>query len=459
MQSFEQERKNRKYMTIPFIIVLLAAILFTVLPGGARDIGAGRYSASANSLTAAERETVQMQIRASLTITEQVKLTADDAEINDHFGDSVAVWEDTAVIGAYEDDDDGSSSGAAYVFTRTGGVWSQQAKLTANDASAGDSFGDSAAVWEDTAVIGATGDDDGGSSSGSVYVFTRTAGIWSQQAKLTANDASAGDYFGDSVAISGDTVIVGAYGSNSSTGAAYVFTRTAGVWSQQAKLTASDGVSYHFFGSSVAVLGDTAVIGTPGDDDNGSWSGSAYVFTRAAGVWGQQTKLTADDTDVGDQFGTSVALAGETAVIGAKGDNHAGNYTGSAYVFTQTMGTWGQQAKLIASDAAEGDNFGYSVSVSGDTAVIGATEDDDGGNESGSAYVFTRIAGMWSQQDKLIASDAAAGDFLGRSVSIMEGTTVVGAFGDDSYTGSAYVFEVPNPLPHSVFLPVVVRSP
>ena len=216
--------------------------------------------------------------------TEVAKLLASDAASFDLFGWSVAIDGDTAVIGARNDDDAVGNSGSAYVFTRTGATWSPQAKLTASDAAVGDLFGWSVAIDGNTAVIGARNDDDGGSDSGSAYVFTRTGATWSQQAKLTASDAASIDFFGYSVAIDGDTAVIGAYadddgGSNS--GSAYVFTRTGETWSQQAKLTASDAASSDFFGYSVAIDGDTAVIGAPGNDDAGGNSGSAYVFELA----------------------------------------------------------------------------------------------------------------------------------------------------------------------------------
>ena len=295
------------------------------------------------------------------------------------------------MIGAWLDDDAGSTSGSAYVFVRGGGSWSQQAKLTAADAAAGDQFGLSVSVSGDTAVIGAFGDDDAGSTSGSAYVFVRDGGSWSQLAKLTAAGAAAGDQFGLSVSVSGDTAVVGAFGDDdagSTSGSAYVFVRDGGSWSQLAKLTAAGAAAGDQFGRSVSVSGDTAVIGAWLDDDGGSNSGSAYVFVRGGGSWSQQAKLTAADAAAGDQFGFSVSVSGDTAVVGAAGDDDAGSTSGSAYVFVRSGGAWSQQAKLTAADAAAGDLFGWFVSLSGDTAVIGAFGDDDAGSNSGSAYVF-----------------------------------------------------------------------
>jgi len=377
------------------------------------------------------------------------KLTARDAAANDQFGFSVAVSGGTTVVGAFRDDDAGTSSGSAYVFVRRGGGWSQQAKLTASDAAPGDQFGRSVAISGDTAVIGASGDDDGGSSSGAAYVFVRSDGSWSQQAKLTASDAAANDLFGrSSVALSGETAVVGAASNDDagpSSGSAYVFVRSGGSWSQQAKLTASDAAPVDFFGRVVALSGETAVVGAINHDDGGSNSGSAYVFVRSGTAWSQQEKLAASDAAANDFFGFSVAISGDTAVIGAGGSDDTGESSGSAYVFVRSGTAWSQQAKLTASDAAAFDQFGRSVAIRGDTAVGGAlNEGRPDLLNAGAAYAFERNEGganTWGQVNKLTASDAQGGDQFGRAVAISEDTAVIiiGAPNKDN-TGAAYVF-------------------
>ncbi|MCG3163162.1 MAG: hypothetical protein JMDDDDMK_04545 [Acidobacteria bacterium] len=355
-------------------------------------------------------------------------------------------------MGAPFDDDAGGNSGSAYVFVRTGTVWSQQQKLTANDAAGNDRFGWSVGISGETIVVGAPLDDDAGSSSGSAYVFVRTGTLWSQQQKLTASDAARDDWFGYSVAISGETIVVGAYfdddaGVNS--GSAYVFVRTGTVWSQQQKLTASDAAASDNFGNAVAISGETVVVGAVLDDDAGSSSGSAYVFVRTGTVWSQQQKLTASDAAAGDLFGSALAISGETIVIGAQFDADAGSDSGSAYVFVRTGTVWSEQQKLTASDAAAFDHFGYSVRISGETIVIGSPGDNVAGGNSGSAYVFVRTGTVWSEQQKLTASDAAAGDVFGSALAISGETIVIGAqFDDDagSDSGSAYIFAL-NRLP------------
>jgi uncharacterized repeat protein (TIGR01451 family) len=379
-----------------------------------------------------------------------------DGAANDSFGISVALSGDTAVVGAYGDGIGANGGqGSAYVFTRSGTVWSQQAKLSADDGAAIDLFGISVALSGDTVVVGAREDDIGANTNqGSAYVFTRSGTVWSQQAKLSASDGAAGDMFGISVALSGDTAVVGAsgddIGANPNQGSAYVFTRSGSVWSQQAQLSAGDGAVNDAFGSSVALSGDTAVVGAHQDDIGANPNqGSAYVFTRSGTVWSPQTKLSAGDGAAGDMFGISVALSGDTAVVGALWDDIGANVDqGSAYVFTRSGTVWSQQTQLSAGDGAAGDNFGGSVALSGDTAVVGASGDDIGANANqGSAYVFTRSGTVWNQQAKLSAGDGAADDSFGDSVALSGDTAVVGALWDDSVgptgnpdVGSIYLY-------------------
>ena len=433
-------------------------------------------------------------------VHEDAKLTASDAAAADLFGGSVALSGDTIVMGARGDDDAGNQSGSAYVFVRSGSTWNEQAKLTASDAEGGDNFGYSVALSGDTAVVGAWIDDHaGGNLAGSAYVFLRSGTSWTEQAKLTASDAEDFDRFGVSVAVSGDTAVVGAHSDGDQFGSAYVFVRNGTSWSEQAKLTASDAATDDEFGRSVALSGDTAVVGSFHDDHaGGPDAGSAYVFVRSGTGWSEQAKLTASDAAGGDEFGLSVALSGDTAVVGAVSDDHAGGTNaGSVYVFLRSGTSWNEQAKLTASDAAASDSFGFAVAFAGDTAVVGARNDDDNGFGSGSAYVFVRsgvlpshcnccnggnglgcncqpcedlvcaadpfccnelwdelcdlkattmctcctglcdgVGGSWLEQAKLTASDAAAGDNFGHSVALSGDTAVVGAAIDDHAGGN-----------------------
>jgi len=223
---------------------------------------------------------------------------------------------------------------------------------------------------------------------GFLPLVSNVAGATEEQNMIAALDGAKYDLFGWSVSVYGDTAVIGAKGDDLYKGSAYVFTRSGSTWTQQAKLNASDGEDHDFFGYSVSVYGDTAVIGANGNDLG---KGSAYVFTRNGSTWTQQAKLNASGGEANDLFGSSVSVYGDTAVIGADYDD---GFNGSAYVFTRSGSTWTQQAKLNASDGAANDYFGFSVSVYGDTAVIGANEH---GN-NGSAYVFTRSGSTWTQQ-------------------------------------------------------------
>jgi uncharacterized protein (TIGR03437 family) len=248
-----------------------------------------------------------------------------------------------------------------------------------------------------------------------------------------------GDWFGISVSVSGGTAVVGALGKNGDQGAAYVFVQSGTAWSQQQELTASDGEANENFGNSVSVSGDTAVIGAP---DENSLQGAAYVFVQSGGVWSQQKKLTASDGAANDFFGFSASLDGTTAVIGALGKS--GNQ-GAAYVFVQSGATWNQQRELTASDGAANDNFGRSVSVSGNTAVIGAFwKTVDSLTYQGAAYVFVLSGGTWNQQQELTASDGAGESFFGCSVSVSGGTALIGAYVKSGQMGAAYVFAQPT---------------
>jgi len=388
-------------------------------------------------------------IRSGSSWSQQAKLTASDAAASDTFGTSVALSGDTALIGAYNDDiPAGTDAGSAYVFTRTGSSWSQQAKVTASDAASGDNFGASVALSGDTALVGAHHDDTGaGTDAGSAYVFTRSGSTWSQQSKLTNSDAAAGDFSGGSVALDSNTALIGAYGHNSFSGNTYVFIRSGSSWSQQAKLASSDPATGDLFGCNVAISGNTALVGSCYDDlGAGTDAGSVFVFTRSGSSWSQQAKLTVSDAAAGDYLGTSVAISGDTALIGAPfDDTTAGQDAGSAYVFTRSGSSWSPQGKLTASDSAAYDYFGTSVAISGNTALFGTPYDDTAaGLDVGSVYVFIRSGSAWSQQAILTASDAATGDLFGFSIAMDSNTALIGAFYDDTSAGadagSAYVF-------------------
>ena len=396
--------------------------------------------------------------------SQQAYLKASNTGAGDNFGISVALAGDTLAVGAYQEDsaatgvngnqadNSAAGSGAAYVFTRTNGVWSQEAYVKASNTGTFDWFGISVALSGDTLAVGAQSEfsaatgingnqaDNSAPGSGAVYVFTRTNGVWSQQAYVKASNTGANDQFGNSVALAGDTLAVGAYiedsaatgvggnqadNSAADSGAVYVFTRTNGIWSQQAYVKASNtGAGDQFGGGYIAVAGDTlavgawledsAATGVAGNqaDNSAADSGAIYVFTRTNGVWSQQAYVKASNTGMGDQFGVSVALVGDTLAVGAQGegsvatgingnqaDNSAGG-SGAVYMFTRTGGVWSQQAYVKASNTGAGDQFGNGVALAGDTLAVGAYSEgsaatgvggnqaDDSAGGSGAAYVY-----------------------------------------------------------------------
>jgi predicted amidohydrolase len=375
---------------------------------------------------------------------EQAKLLASDGEERDQFGRCVSIDGDTALIGVPNGDNNGEETGSAYVFTRSGNSWTQQAKLLASDGAAGDDFGYSVSLDGDTAIIGAYHDDDYGENSGSAYIFTRDGTTWDQQAKLLPLDETF--RFGECVSIDGDYVIIGNQFNDENgwnSGSAYIFTGNGSSWTQQAKLLASDGEAEDYFGISVSIDGETVIIGAYTDNDNGNYSGSAYIFTRSGSSWTQQAKLLASDGAPYDYFGWSTSIDNNTAIIGAFEDDDNEENSGSVYIFTRSGSSWKQQAKLLASDGEERDWFGYSVSIEGDTALIGAHEGDYYEQHSGVAYIFNRSGSSWTQEAKLHASDYAAGDHFGFSTSISGDSVIIGAWADDDYgssSGSAYIF-------------------
>jgi hypothetical protein len=376
----------------------------------------------------------------------ETKLTASDGQDYDNFGVSTDIEGDTAVIGASKADAVIADEGAAYVYMRAGGVWTEAAKLVPGDATEDDFFGASVALDGDTIVVGATSDDSGAFNGGAAYVFVNVASVWTQQAELIAADPGVGDKFGIDVAVDGDTAVVGAYfvdDPGTEAGSAYVFTRSAGMWTQQAELTPSDGASYDHFGRSVAVEGDTVLVGATDATDGTGDTGAAYVFERNGSVWTESEKLTGSVVSWGADFGISVALEGDVAVIGAKNDDAVANDSGSAFVFERGVtGAWTESAKLVPADASLNDRFGRSVAIDGTTIAVGASYDSDGGG--GAVYVFVRgVGGSWSEYGTLIPTDNASQDQFGTDVSISGNDILSGAVYDDDLgtsSGSAYVF-------------------
>jgi trimeric autotransporter adhesin len=471
-----------------------------------------------------------MCVAGSCTSNPITYVKASNTGADDLFGWSVALSGDgnTLAVGApgedssatgingNQADDSAKNAGAVYVFTRSGGTWSQQAYIKAFSSGGGDVFGGGddntlgppvvalsedgntlavGAPREDSNATGINGDqaDDSADSAGAVYVFTRSGGTWSQQAYVKASNTGANDQFGSSVALSvdGNTLAVGALGEASnatgingnqaddsadSAGAVYVFTRSGGTWSQQAYVKASNTGANDQFGFSVALSGDgnTLAVGAPREDsnaagingnqadDSANGAGAVYVFTRSGGTWSQQAYVKASNTGANDGFGWSVALSGDgnTLAVGAVGEDSnatgingdqaddSANSAGAVYVFTRSGGTWSQQAYVKASNTGGDDIFGSHVALSGggNTLAVGAFREASGatgidGNqadnsalEAGAVYVFTRSGGTWSQQAYVKASNTREYDAFGYSVALSgDGNTLaVSAPAEDS---------------------------
>ncbi len=385
-------------------------------------------------------------------LVQQGYLKASNTDANDGFGYSLALAGDTLVVGApgeasadgNQTDNSAVDSGAVYVFTRTGSNWSQQAYLKASNTEANDGFGVSVALAGDTLVVGAPGEasnatginnsevNNNAPNSGAVYVFTRTGTDWSQQAYVKASNTETNDGFGESVALAGDTLAVGATGESSDatgidggqgnnlapeSGAVYVFTRTGSDWTQQAYVKASNTGGVDWFGYSVALADDTLAVGAifeasnatgiNGNQGNNSApeSGAVYVFTRTNETWVQQAYVKASNAGAGDLFGSSIALVGDTLAVGAFGEasangnptNNSATDSGAAYVFTRTGSEWSQQAYVKASNPGSFDLFGSSIALSGGTLAVGAFGEasadgnptDNNAPDSGAAYIFS----------------------------------------------------------------------
>jgi trimeric autotransporter adhesin len=438
-------------------------------------------------------------------------LKASNASVTDGFGYAIALSGDTLAVGAPSEDsnakgiggdqgnDSAGNSGAVYVFVRSAAGWTQEAYIKASNAETNDAFGTQVALDGDTLVVGAPTEDsnatgiDGDqannsdSSSGAVYVFVRSGTTWTQEAYIKASNTDANDQFGASVAISGDTLAVGADledsaskgvngdgtvdGSNDS-GAAYVFVRSGTTWAQQAYIKALVTDNSDSFGTTVALSGDTLVVGATAEDsnaigingdannDSSAESGAAYVFVRSGTTWAQQAYIKASNTDALDYFGTSLALAGDTLVVGAYGEDSGASgiggpegddgtvESGAVYVFTRSGATWAQTAYIKASNPDAYDYFGASVALSGDTLAVGAQgengadtglngkQGDNTATDAGAVYLFSRAEGKWAQVAYVKAPNTDGYDAFGASVALSGDTLVCAAPNEDgSSTG------------------------
>jgi hypothetical protein len=380
---------------------------------------------------------------------ETAKLRAPIPSLNDDFGATVALSSGVALIGASGDDDAGTSAGTAYVFRRSGGgSWPLESQLTASDATASDSFGCSVTLDGDTAVVGADGDDDHGSGSGAAYVFAHQGSGWIEQAKLTAPDAVSGDSFGQAVSIDGASVAVGAPnregGGSPYGGGVYLFLQSGSSWTAQATVEPPEPDAETLFGLELALDGDDLIVGAPTDDLDCANGGSIRTFVRSGEIWTYTQRLTVPRNGAEGHFGTAVSTSGDRLLVGASWDVFGTMREGSATIFVRDGGRWVPEVRLGASDGEGSDLFGWSVSIDGTRAVIGAPDGQTGTMETGAAYVFSSDGAYWSESLKLTPADGTWGGRFGSAVWIEGGTMFVGAEQDDDlgiHSGSVYVFE------------------
>ncbi|MCB9848998.1 MAG: FG-GAP repeat protein [Phycisphaeraceae bacterium] len=382
------------------------------------------------------------------------RLVAPDAQADDGFGVVAISGNFALIGAPGDDDTFADSGSATVIRSNLYRVWRREMKLVASDPAAGDAFGSAVAIDNDTAVIGAPGVDDVADAAGAVYVFFRADdGSWSETIKLTAPDGMAGDAFGMAVAIDGDRLVVGAPFADSlaaaQSGAAYLFRRDQfGVWSFEAKLEPSDGLLDDEFGASVAIEGERIAVGSPLSDEGGADSGSVYVYEPdLTNKWVEVTELASDDLAPGDGLGEAVWIENGEVLAGAPtamGATVAG--AGAAYLFTaDALGVWSQASKLTADDGQAMDGFGSSVGRVGYFAAVGAPGTADGG----AAYYYSQDPAtfQWTQAGRFNPGSLGVDDGMGLSIGFHDRVVLAGAMGDDdeaSEAGAAWAFLVPE---------------
>ncbi len=380
-------------------IVLSAILLCLMLGGLSRDAGATDYD-----------ELIKLSVGPNTGFAD----------------DGLAISGEFAAVGASFND------GSVRVYRFDGSAWTQTQVLTASDAD-NSLFGGWVALDGDRMMIGAILDDDGGPLTGAAYFFEYDGSSWVERQKLVASDPQPADFFGINLELSGDVAVIGANGKVSRPGAAYVFRYDGSTWVEEQKLVASDAVPSDQFGNRIAVDGEACLIGTPGASGTG---GAAYYFRYNGSTWVEEQKITPSQPVAGNGFGSGVALDGGLAMIGAVGDS---NSTGAAFAFEYNGSTWLQTQKLVGSGASSNEQFGSSVALEGGIAAIGSWRD----NNVGSCYVFRRAASMWSEDQRILASDAGASDNFGSNVALSESFLFVAAESADGGAGAAYMFSTP----------------
>ena len=384
--------------------------------------------------------------------SEQIEtiISPEDGYQYDYFGIATSIWNNQALIGAYRHDVNQTNDGAAYIYEFDGNAWQPVQKIYAQNSHHQDHFGSSVSIYDTQIAIGAYRNDDLGNCSGAAYIFEKIDNQWVETATILPSDGMKYDYFGYSVDIDNNQMIAGAYKSDTKArdaGAAYVFEKKDGIWSEKCRIVPQNLKPYDHFGFSTAIHDQYIVVGAYGDDSRGSLSGAAYIFEKINDVWIEKATLIPQDIKPYDFLGYSVDISSQYAVIGAYKSDTVGLNAGAAYVFEKKDGDWVQTAELYPWKSTDGyDFFGASVSISDDYIVIGAYGDSTKGHSAGAAYVFRQIDGTWEEIVHLVASNGQSNDYLGSSVSIStNGDVLVGANGHNSkgiQSGIAYLYSV-----------------
>lgn len=408
------------------------------------------------------------------TLKESRKVYSKAHSDNDLFGFGTAVYKNRILVGALKQDhqSNGPDTGAAYVYRLEEGQWEPELLQLPKDLNPNDGFGGKVAMYENIAAVGAIGHDGMSEDGGIVFLYQRFDNTWREVTRIFASDSQTGDSFGQSIAMSQDTLVIGApkdddndyigndvnenrnensddnnKGNGKDSGSVYVYSKKGDNWTLEQKLTAPDGAAGDVFGISVAISHKTILIGADLNDEKANNAGAAYVYIKQGKQWIYQSKLMADDAGDTDIFGVRVSLDGDTALISARRDDDdiVGKDSGSAYVFRRKGNSWYQEAKLTGPTQQADDRFGRSVALVGNTALIGAMHKDYAGGNAGAAYLFTREGNKWRHTRTLTASDGAPGDQLGWSAALTSDYAVVSAAKHapkSKKSGAVYIFEV-----------------
>lgn len=405
-----------------------------------------------------------LSLVAGDSLATQTMVLAEDGKAEDHFGYSADIDGATLIVGAHKADINGvKDAGVAYVYVLGDQGWYQQAKLVADPIFTDDTLGGKVALKNNVAMLGVMGRDDKGEDAGAVVSFERIANSWTQKQIFTAPDAMPGDTFGQSVALTDNYLVIGAPNSDAvgvDSGAAYIYQREGGIWRYQSKITASDGAAGDLFGISVAIDGNTILVGADLHDEKAENAGAVYVYVVQNNQWQQQAKLVASDGGKTDIFGVRVAISGDTALISARRDDieELGIDAGSAYLFVREGNTWAQEGKLVSPDGAADDRFGRGVALSGDTAIISAMNHDANGTDTGALYVYKKGPDGWRYTSKVVAENVKPGDQFGWNVALSKGVAVIATPHHDAngqQSGAIYVQDLNSDSASSIQNPVV----